>query len=99
MSYNFFNTTTSSSQPLITDVNYPNAFGPKIQLNGASADIVLNGVSIRESLSNIESRLAILKPNPELESRWDRLRELREEYQKLEVEILEKERMWNQLKK
>lgn len=72
---------------------------PRIKLEGENADIVINGVSLKESIALIESRLAILKPNPELESRWDRLRELREEYQRLEAEIIEKEKMWDRLKK
>jgi hypothetical protein len=43
--------------------------------------------------------LAILKPNPELEERWERLRELGEEYRKLEQDILGQEEIYNILKK
>jgi hypothetical protein len=52
-----------------------------------------------KSLEAIEERLAILKPNEELEDRWDELRELRNRYMKLEQEIIEKEKMWAMLKK
>jgi hypothetical protein len=62
-------------------------------------DVKIKGVSIAETLDKINERLAILKPNPELESRWDRLRELRAEYQALEKECLEKEEIIRILEK
>lgn len=66
------------------------------EING---DLKVNGKSILSSLENIEERLAILNPNPELEDRWEELRELRNKYQQLEKEIIEKEKMWSMLKK
>jgi hypothetical protein len=62
-------------------------------------DLTVGGKSIMKSLEAIEERLAILKPNEELEERWDELRELRNRYMKLEQEIIEKEKMWAMLKK
>jgi tRNA A22 N-methylase len=62
-------------------------------------DLTVGGKSIMKSLEAIEERLAILKPNEELEDRWDELRELRNRYMKLEQEIIEKEKMWAMLKK
>ncbi len=64
-----------------------------------SGDIKLKGKSLSEVLDNIEKRLAILHPNPELEGRWDELKALGERYRELEKEILEKEQMWDILKK
>ena len=70
---------------------------PTLKLNGKDADIEINGVSLTETLKGLQDRLNILRPNVDLESRWDELRQVRERYQRLEQEILEKERAWNAL--
>ena len=62
-------------------------------------DIAIKGKSIKESLLAIEERLAILRPNEELEEKWENLRGLRKMYMELETEIIEKEKMWAILKK
>lgn len=62
-------------------------------------DITLQGVSLKETLENIEKRLAILHPNIELEEKWENLKGLRQAYMELEAEILEKEKVWKILKK
>jgi hypothetical protein len=63
------------------------------------SDIKVGDKSLLEAISAIEERLAILKPNPALEDRWDQLKELRQKYIDLEKELLEKEKMWEILKK
>ena len=70
---------------------------PKLTLNGEDADIEINGVSLTKTLQSLQDRLNILRPNADLESRWDELRQVRERYQQLEQEILEKERAWKAL--
>jgi len=62
-------------------------------------EITIKGKSLTDMLDKIEERLAILHPNPELEDRWDELKELGKRYKELEAEIIEKERMWAILKK
>jgi hypothetical protein len=62
-------------------------------------DIKVKGKSILETLEKIEEKLAIFKPNPELEERWDQLRELAKQYKDLEKELIEKEKMWDILKR
>jgi predicted nuclease with TOPRIM domain len=62
-------------------------------------DLKLQGKSLKDSLDRIEERLAILRPNEELEEKWDQLRGLRKMYMELEAEIKEKEAMWAILKK
>jgi hypothetical protein len=52
-----------------------------------------------ETLRGIQDRLHMLRPNTELEAEWDELRELGEQYRKLEAEFKEKNKMWNTLKK
>ena len=82
--------------------NLTTSTGKSLQVEGdaeINGDLKVNGKSILSSLENIEERLAILNPNPELEDRWEELRGLRNKYQQLEKEIIEKEKMWSMLKK
>jgi len=46
----------------------------------------------------VNKKLAILQPNPELEEQWSELKELRERYVELEKELTEKSKMWDILK-
>lgn len=62
-------------------------------------DIKIQGKSIAKTLDKIEEKLAILHPNEELEKKWENLRELRNQYIKLEEEIKEKEKIWGILKR
>jgi hypothetical protein len=62
-------------------------------------DIKIKGKSLNESLERIEERLAILRPNEDLEKRWEDLRALRNAYKELEAEIIEKEKAWDILKR
>ena len=74
---------------------------PNLKVEGDAeikGDLKVAGKSIVESLEKIEERLAILRPNTELEERWEELRSLRNKYMKLEKEIKEKEMIWSVLK-
>ena len=62
-------------------------------------NVKIKGKDIVEMLTKIEERLAILKPNTELESRWEELKELSKRYRELEAELVEKEKVWSILKK
>lgn len=73
--------------------------GGVLSLNGEKADILVNGISLTNILQTINDRLNILQPNPALEAEWDELRELGQQYRKLEADLLEKQRMWEILKK
>jgi hypothetical protein len=86
----------------------PNLTGTTLHVKGDAqfegdvtfeGDVAIKGKSIKESLEAIEERLAILRPNEELENKWDKLRELRKQYMELEAEIIEKEKIWAILKK
>ena len=61
-------------------------------------DIKIAGKSLSEAIEAIEARLGILNPNPELEDRWDQLKELRKQYIELEKDLLEKEKLMKILK-
>ncbi len=61
-------------------------------------DIKIGKQSLTEVLTKLEERLNILHHNPELENKWDELKELGERYRSLEKELIEKEKMWKILK-
>jgi hypothetical protein len=64
----------------------------------AGTDITIKGRKLSEAIEAIEERLGILNPNPELEDRWDQLKELRKQYIELEKDLLEKEKLMKILK-
>jgi len=93
------NGTTTSWGTVSTD---PNLKGASIQVKGDAefdGEVRIKGKSLTDSLERIEERLAILRPNEELEEKWENLRALRNAYKELEAEIIEKEKVWNILKK
>jgi hypothetical protein len=89
----FWNDTIS-----ISNITTPNT----LQVKGDAefeGDIKLNGKSLDKTLTKIEERLAILHPNEKLEEKWVKLKELRKQYQELEADILEKEKIIEILKR
>ena len=90
------------SSPGIYNSTY--AYQPSVNITSdgivmpQGSDIKVGGKSLTEAIEKIEERLGILKPNPELEDRWEQLKDLRKQYQELEKELLEKEKMWKILK-
>jgi len=80
----------------------PSLKGASLKVKGDAdfdGEVTIKGKSLTDMFEKIEERLAILHPNPELEDRWDELKELGKRYKELEQEIIEKERVWNILKK
>ena len=91
--YTVSNTTTGW-----TTYNQPNV----LKVSGDAefeGDIKIKGVNLSDRLDAIEERLGILRPNNDLEGKWEKLKALGEEYRKLEKEILEGEKIWDMLKK
>ncbi len=56
----------------------------QLHLEGENADLVMNGVSLKEILNGITDRLSILQPKPELLEKYENLREAYEHYKTLE---------------
>jgi len=80
----------------------PSLKGNSLSVKGNAdfeGEVTIKGKSLTDMFSKIEERLAILHTNPELEDRWDELKELGKRYKELEAEIIEKERVWAILKK
>jgi hypothetical protein len=63
-----------------------------------SCDIKIGDRSLKDFMDRVEERLGILRPNPELEDKWENLKGLRQAYMDLEKELIEKEKMWKILK-
>jgi len=93
----------SGYNTITTSLNHPSWVNLKntLEVTGDAnfeGDIKIKGKSLSESLDNIEKRLAILKPNIELEARWEELKNLGERYRELEQQIISCESMFNTLK-
>lgn len=57
----------------------------QLHIEGEDADIVMNGVSLKEILNGITDRLSILQPKPELLAKYENLRQAYEHYKTLEA--------------
>jgi hypothetical protein len=84
------NWTTYNNQPQVLKVEGDAEF---------KGEVTIRGVKLDERLNAIEERLGILRPNNDLEGKWEKLKALGDEYRKLEQEILEGESIWDILKK
>jgi len=62
------------------------------------ADLKIGDRSLRDFMDRVEDRLAILHPNEALEDKWEELKNLRRQYEALEKDILEKEKIMKILK-
>jgi hypothetical protein len=62
-------------------------------------DITIKGVKLMETLEKIEGRLNILRVDPVLEERWEKLRELGDAYRALQAECIDKDHIIDLLKK
>jgi hypothetical protein len=97
-----YTTTGTGAASWATITSDPNLQGATLHVKGDAefeGDLKIKGKSINDSLERIEDRLAILRPNEELEAKWENLRGLRKAYMELEAEIIEKEKMWGILKR
>ena len=83
-----------------TLTNPPPATPLKVQGDAEfNGEVTIKGVKLDERLTAIEERLGILRPNNDLEGKWEKLKALGEEYRRMEKEILEGEDIWATLKK
>lgn len=103
-----FTVQTSGTSPSITlsDLSWDldKNWGRGLQVDGdvrisPNHDVLIGDVSLKNTLAEIQTRLNILQPNPNLEREWDELRELGDRYRALEKEILDKQHVWDALKK
>ena len=70
----------------------------KVHITGENADLVIGEKSMRDWMERVEERLNILHPNAKLETEWEELRALGEQYRQLEQHIKDKQATWDRLK-
>lgn len=109
--FNLHNNTLNQSSNIINGSSIISTLGPSmtfgnetthtITFNGPAffKEIKLNNIDLEERLGKIEQRLGIINRNIMLENKYSQLRKLAEEYKNLETELLEKEKVWEILKK
>ena len=101
--YDYTSPPTYQLPNMSEDIGYHNIFSMshdidgKMRITGDDADIEINGISLKQTLHNLQERMAILEPNPALEAEFKELRELRQKYIQLERNLLEKKEMWDTL--
>jgi hypothetical protein len=93
-----YNTTGSYTLGVSNSAIYSPPNSTTLNLDGPDADIKINGVSIVKKIDAIAERLALLVPNPEIESEWDQLKDLGDKYRALEAKLIEQGKMWDKLK-
>lgn len=81
--------TTFSSTPIV-----PNG---RLSLKGEHADIDVNGKSFVGWMKKVEQRLNMLEPNPGMETEWEQLKQLGDQYRNLEKICEEKSMIWQKL--
>lgn len=86
----------------ITGGNWSNDSSVNINTGGVEikdgGDLKIGDRSMKEFMDRVEDQLAILRPAPELEEKWDKLKELRRQYEECKQDILEKEKLMKILK-
>ena len=94
----------SASSFGMSDLNYSTnattvAPGGRIALRGEDADVDINGVSLKDFIERVESRLGLLTPDSRLEEEWTELKTLGDRYRELEKEIHGRMKTFDILKK
>jgi hypothetical protein len=90
-------TTGTGSHPYTINPYTMNQSG-KVHITGENADLVIGEKSMRDWMERVEERLNILTPNTKLETEWEELRALGEQYRQLEQHIKDKQATWDRLK-
>ena len=98
-------TINSSSNYVWTNSNLTGASDIKSNAINIQGDAVFKGNitwqdrDMREWFESVESRLGMLRPNPEMESTWDELKRLGDQYRALEKKLKEQQQVFDVLKK
>ena len=107
--WNAIDTTMTTGTDTLTwsDNTYTTGYGynsPNVNINSdgitmqQDSDLKIGDRSLKDFMNKVEDQLAILRPAPELEERWDKLKELRRQYEECKQDILEKEKIMKILK-
>ncbi len=104
-----YTTTTNNTSYTFTQANgtsynaWDNSPTVKITGNGLdlddNADIKIGKKSLKDFMDKMEERLAILYSRPDLEEKWDKLKDLKKQYDDMVKDIEEKQKIIDILKK
>ena len=98
------NTLTTGGNTLTWNDSYNTWADPNVNISTSGveikegADLKIGERSLKDFMDKVEDQLAILRPAPELEEKWDKLKELRRQYEECKQDILEKEKIMKILK-
>lgn len=87
-----------------TDFGMPNVKVGNNDLNpqglalDANSDVKLGETSLRAFMESVTERLALLERSPELEEEWQQLRDIANEYRRVEADIRDQLRVFEILK-
>jgi hypothetical protein len=99
------NTLTTGTDTLTWSDSYNTWADPNVNISKdgvaikGEADLKIGDRSMKDFMDKVEDQLAILRPAPELEEKWDKLKELRRQYEECKQDIIEKEKIMEILKK
>ena len=81
--------TITNSAVTASEINWNKNVSSGIKLTDINlvienGDLFIDSYNILQAINNIEERLAILHPNPELENDWEEIKNLGNQYRELE---------------
>jgi hypothetical protein len=106
LDWNSMNTTlTTGVDSLVWNDAYNTWADPNVNISKdgvaikGEADLKIGDRSMKDFMNKVEDQLAILRPAPELEEKWDKLKNLRRQYEECKQDIIEKEKIMEILKR
>jgi len=92
---------STTTNPIWSSGPYGVSGSGRVVLNGADADIEINGESLMDALNEIKEQLQIpnrLNRNARLEAEFEELKKLGEQYKEMETKFREQKRVFDILK-
>lgn len=90
--------TTGNTGPVSLNYATGSTWAMNSKVKITDSDIEIEGLSLKQTLQALNTRLAIMVPNPALEREFEELKACGDEYRRLEKEFAEQLRVWNTLK-
>ena len=92
---------STTTNPIWSSSPYGASGSRRVVLNGADADIEINGESLMDALNELKEQLQIpnrLNRNARLEAEFEELKKLGEQYKEMETKFREQKRVFDILK-
>ena len=92
-------TTATGASPIWTTATAAPYYTQQPKVKITDSDIEIDGLSLKATMQAVNERLAIMVPNPRLETEFEELKALADRYRELERKLLDQKVMWETLKK